>query len=153
MASVLLLRTHCLHLHAQHTHLLLHICTLTCAHLYAHTLSHSRLQGAAHSLPAPCVVPWLLLQTLPLSEGGTGTKHPLIPTQRSPPHAPPGCRSRLKSADSRVTSSQELRNQGRARGLFTLITSYLGCCLFGHGRAIRPLGMVQEGPSALASRA
>lgn len=153
MASGLLLRTHCFRLHAQHTHLLLHICTLTCAHLYAHTLSHSRLQGAAHSLPAPCVVSWLLLQTLPLSEGGTGEKHPLIPTQRSPPHAPPGCRSRLKSAESRVTSSQELRNQGRARGLFTLITPHLGCCLFGHGRAISPLGMVQEGPSALASRA
>ena len=33
-----------------------------------HTLSHSRLQGAAHSLPAPCVVSWLLLQTLPFNK-------------------------------------------------------------------------------------
>lgn len=155
VALGLLLRIHCLLLHAQHTQLLSHMCTLTCAHMYAltHTLSHSRLQGAAHSLPAPCVVSWLLLQTLPFSEGGTRTKHPLILTQRSPPHSPPGCRSRHKSADSRVMTSLELQNQGRAEGLFTLITLHLGCCLFGQDRVISPMGMVQEGPSALASRA
>ena len=50
-------------------------------------------------------------------------------------------------------TSLELQNQGRAEGLFTLITLHLGCCLFGQDRVISPMGMVQEGPSALASRA
>lgn len=157
MASGLLLRIHCLlymlntHTCCRHTYAHSHVCT----HMYAliHTLCHSRLQGAALSLPEPCVVSWLLLQTLPFSEGGTRTKHPLTSTQRSPPHAPPGRRSRLKSADSRVMSSRELQNQGRAGALFTLITPDLGCCLFGQDRVISPVGMIQEGPSALASRA
>lgn len=121
-----------------HTHMCSHVCTHMCALI--HTLCHSRLQGVAHSLPEPCVVSWLLLQTLPFSEGGTRTKHPLILTQRSPPHAPPGRRSRLKSADSRVMSSQELQNQGRAGGSFHPNHPRLGMLLVWPGQGHQPCG-------------
>lgn len=140
IASFYTLNTHnCCHTCA-HSHV------LTCMHSHTHSLTPgSRGQPTASQRPV-----WFHGFS---SKPCHSTKHPIISTQRSPPHSPPGCRSRHKSADSRVMTSLELQNQGRAEGLFTLITLHLGCCLFGQDRVISPVGMVQEGPSALASQA